>query len=310
MTLKRSLLVLLSATALFGSPAQAVPAPRQPRIQVIQHMDLGDLLMEDLGGSVALTERNEIQSYSGSVRPGLRATTHEARILLSGTPKAPFTLVIDPPQPLLENGRGALVRVASFIYAPGALQGLLNDQGEAEVHLGARLDIPAGLPPGRYAQTHIRLSLSVLGATPQIAADVFVIRCNLRPMLHLSNVSALEFGAIIPGDAAGTFRIHPDGRTSVAGPGRIRLYRGVPAPAEFLVTGTAGTEYSIELPTRIVLHGPGKDMEVHDFEVNLPRPGVVPRGGFTFRVGASLSVPADQPPGRYEGLFLVAINYL
>jgi hypothetical protein len=309
MNLKPSLVVLFSVTAILAHNTPPVSAPRQPRIQVIQHLDLGDLLLEDLGGSVALTERNEFESYGGSVRPSLRSTTHEARILLTGTPKAPFTLVIDPSQPLLENGRGSYVRVASFVHETGARQGFLNDQGEAEVRLGARLDIPAGLPPGLYAQSHLRLSLSVMDAAPQVVTEFFAIRCNLRPMLHLSTVSALEFGTIIPGDATGTFRVDPDGKTSVSGASGIRQYHGVPVAAEFLVTGTAGTEYSIDLPARVLLRGPGKDMDVHGFETNLPRLGVVPRGGFTFRVGASLTVPADQLPGRYEGVFLVAISY-
>jgi len=299
-----SLLALACSALLFPQPP-----PIQPRIEIVQDLHLGELLIEDSGGSVVLTERNELQQFSGSVRPGLRASTREARILLTGVPKAPFTLVLDPGQPILQSGRGGAVRVESFLYAPNALRGFFNDQGEAEIRLGAKLDIPAGSPPGKDYQARVRLLLSTTGNTIQSVTGFLTVGCALRPMLHLTNLSPLDFGSILPGDAPGIFRVHANGQTSIAGGGGLRAFRSAPAPAVFLVTGTSGTEYCLELPQRILLRGPGGNLEVHSFEANVPLPGFLPKGGFTFQVGASLAVPAHQAPGLYEGIFQVAINY-
>ena len=60
-----SLLALACSALLFPQPP-----PVQPRIEIIQDLHLGELLIEDSGGSVVLTERNELQQFSGSVRPG------------------------------------------------------------------------------------------------------------------------------------------------------------------------------------------------------------------------------------------------
>ena len=112
---------------------------------------------------------------------------------------------------------------------------------------------------------------------------------------------------LVPGNSEGIYRVAPDGATSSRG--GLLQYRGRPVPAEFAVTGTAGTDYCLELPRAVWLKGPGRDIEVHSFEASIPLPGVVPRGGFTFRVGASVTVPPQQEPGLYQGLFRVTIHY-
>ncbi len=295
--------LLLPVLALQAQTPPSVPV----RIEVIQSMDFGDLLVEDLGGSVALTEQNELRTYSPSIRPSLRTVTSEGRFRLVGPPRAEFVVVLDPEQPILDNGRGGRIPVAAFIHAANALRGTLNDQGEAEVRLGARLDVPAFAQPGLYTQAQVRIHLSILGLNPVALTEAFGIRCQVRPLLHLENRTPLDFGSLVPGSGPGLFRVRPDGTTSSQG--GVIQYQGRPLPAEFVVTGTAGTEYGLELPRAVWLRGPGRDIEVHSFEADIPLPGVVPRGGFTFRVGASVSLPPDQAPGRYEGLFVVTIHY-
>lgn len=290
----------------FALPAQT-PASLPVRIEVIQPMDFGDLLVEDLGGSVALTEQNELRAYSSAIRPSLRTVTSEARFRLVGPPKGEFAVVFEPEQPILDNGRGGRIPVAAFIHAANALRGTLNDQGEAEVRLGARLDVPAFAQPGLYTHAQVRIHLSILGQDPAALTETFGIRCQIRPLLHLENRAPLDFGSLVPGSGPGLYRVRPDGTTSSQG--GVLQYRGRPLPAEFAVTGTAGTDYCLELPRAVWLRGPGRDIEVHSFEADIPLPGVVPRGGFVFRVGASVSLPPDQAPGRYEGLFVVTIHY-
>lgn len=299
---------MLSSLLLLGIALQAQTPPSVPvRIEVIQSMDFGDLLVEDLGGSVALTEQNELRTYSPSIRPSLRTVTSEGRFRLVGPPKAEFSVVFEPEQPILVNGRGGHIPVAAFIHAANALRGTLNDQGEAEVRLGARLDVPAFAQPGLYAQAQVRIQVSILGLNPVALAETFWIRCQVRPLLHLENRTPLDFGSLVPGSGPGLYRVRPDGTTSSQG--GVLQYQGRPTPAEFAVTGTSGTDYCLELPRSVWLRGPGRDIEVHSFEANIPLPGVLPRGGFTFRVGASVALPPDQEPGRYEGLFMVTVHY-
>ena len=302
-----ALRALLGLAALSLASIVQAQAPAPLRIEVIQNLDFGNLLVEDLGGSVALTEQNEFRSYSPTIRPSMRTSTSEARLRLVGPPKAEFVVVLDPEQPILDNGRGGRIQVATFIYAANALRGTLNHQGEAELRLGARIDLPASVAPGLYVHPQVRVRLSILGLSPATLTESFGIRCQVRPLLHLENRTPLDFGVLVPGNSEGIYRVAPDGATSSRG--GVLQYRGRPVPAEFAVTGTAGTDYCLELPRVVWLKGPGRDIEVHSFEASIPLPGVVPRGGFTFRVGASVTVPPQQEPGLYQGLFRVTIHY-
>lgn len=307
----RVALCLGCAAFLFGDAnIHDKPVSGLNRIQIVQDMNFGDLLLDGRGGSVALTEKNELVCYTTAVKPSLRSRTWEARFTLRGEPKARYALRLEPEQPFLLAKGGGKLRIASFVYQSGALKGHFNDQGEAELRLGAKLDIPVSAPPGLYVHSAIRLSLMTKDLSTVSASELFAVKVSIKPILQIRNTSCLDFGNLIPGTITGAYRVDANGVGSDPGGAGIRQFRGRPQAAVFEVSGTPGTEYRIELPRMILLQGPGKALKVQAFEAGSPLTGIMPASGFIFRVGASLAVPPDQAPGRYSGEFLVTINYL
>ena len=129
----------------------------------------------------------------------------------------------------------------------------------------------------------------------------------------------LDFGDIIPGQSAGTVRVRIDGTRTATGP--VILVGGRHHPAVFAGRGRRNQqiELSIGTPT-IQITGPGAPMTVTLFEIGDlvgglrgNRPGrfrITTRDGmFTFPVGATLSVGANQQAGVYTGSFTVLHEY-
>lgn len=297
---------ILLSLALSPILAQA----QDPAIRLVQDMHFGGLQVADRGGMITLTHEGVRIALSPGLSPILRPTSQEARFQLSGPPRARFLLRLDPAKPLLAGPRGGQIHVESFFPSFPSLEGTFDTQGQAELRLGAKLDIQAGTPEGPYAFEQVILEMRVQGdREPRVARQSFGIRAYLRPVLKLSNGSPLDFGSLLPGSTEGTFSVAPDGSHRSTPGGGPRLVRGNPRPAAFLLSGPPGSGYSLQLPTRMLLTGPGAPLEVREFVCDLPVQGALPAGTVPFRVGASLVVPPGQASGLYRGLFKVSVCY-
>lgn len=283
---------------------------QSPQIQVIQDLNFGELVVEDQGGGIALTPEGVLLPYGQAVRATGRSPVREARFELTGPPNGRFRVELDPPTPFLSEARGSQVRIQSFQWLSGGNEGAFDAQGKTLLRLGARLDVPAGALPGLYSTRHVNLKLVCLeGDGSRNASQEFLVSARIRPTLRLVNLSTLDFGQLIPGAALGRYTVTAGGGAHGEGVGGPRQFKGNPRPAAFLMSGSPGVCYSIELPVKVLLKGPGTFLELQAFHCNVPMQASLPAGGLRFLVGASLVIPPGQAPGLYRGTFMVSVDY-
>jgi hypothetical protein len=128
----------------------------------------------------------------------------------------------------------------------------------------------------------------------------------------LTNTSGLDFGRFVAG-SGGTVVVDPAGLRSRTG-GVVLLNSSTAAQAAFNVGRTGNTDRNdaiISLPPNgaIRLTSGANSMAVDNF-VSWPASTiVVPAGGTTLAVGATLVVAPNQAPGTYSGTFPVIVNY-
>jgi hypothetical protein len=168
----------------------------------------------------------------------------------------------------------------------------------------------------------VALSIAPAAASPALAqagaqgeAEAIV----LRP-LSFFKVNDLDFGDIIPSNAAGTVTIEPDG--SRGRTGGVTLAGGGGEPARFAGLGTRNRQVNISLGSNSIwITGPGTRMRVRNFEIGSTPTAILstsptrfriisPLGNYNFPVGATLEVGANQAPGDYSGSFTITLNYL
>lgn len=281
-----------------------------PSIRVIQDMHFGELLAAEQGGGMTLTPEGILVPYGMAIQATGRSPVQEARFALTGPPNSRFRFTLNPPTPHLTEPRGARVRIQSFHYPAAGNEGVFDAQGQATVRLGAKLDIPADAPSGTYAMRQVSLQMTLLdGEGSRNISQEFTISARIRPTFRLVNLASLDFGSLIPGATTGRYTVTAGGGARGEGAGGPRQFKGNPHPAEFLLSGSTGTCYSIDLPQKVLLRGPGALIEIQDFHCNVPLQANVPAGGLRFQVGASLLIPAHQEPGLYQGTFTVSVDY-
>lgn len=169
--------------------------------------------------------------------------------------------------------------------------------------LGLGLALAAILTPLAHAET--------MSADAQIAI--------VRPLSFIE-VDSLDFGDIIPSNAVSRVTLTPLGvRTATGG---AVLVGNDHQSARFAGMGTVLQRVRIRItPNTISLTGPGPAMTVDNWTIDpqgtllqlgaSPNYIIVPLNGvFWFRVGARLTVGANQPAGRYTGTFNATLDYL
>ncbi len=152
-------------------------------------------------------------------------------------------------------------------------------------------------------------------ATKSGSTEAIVIR-----RLSFIKIDDLNFGRIIPSNTAGTVVLAPTG-TRTANNG-IVLVSNTHQPARFGGRGRNNQDVAISVSSNsILLNGPGASMRVRDFVIG-SNPTVIlgtaplrfsivsPTGVFTFPVGGTLEVGANQAPGVYSGTWNITLDYL
>jgi Domain of unknown function (DUF4402) len=137
--------------------------------------------------------------------------------------------------------------------------------------------------------------------------------------LSFITVSQLDFGKLIASNVAGTVTLSPGNVRSVTS-GIIPIGNGTQV-AKFAGFGRNGQNVDISLSSNtIFLNGPGVKMRVRDFVIGSTPTAVlstVPSrfriasasGAFTFPIGATLEVGANQTPGVYTGTYQITLQY-
>jgi len=153
-------------------------------------------------------------------------------------------------------------------------------------------------------------------------ADTEVATAEVTVVRPLSFVidDGLDFGNIIRGTTAGTVTVAPNGTRTATG-GAILANGGGHKPASFAGMGTNNQRVDISLGANsIMVTGPGAPMRVHTFVVGSTPTAVLTTaplrfrinsatGVFSFPIGATLDVGANQAPGKYTGTWTINLNY-
>jgi Domain of unknown function (DUF4402) len=139
--------------------------------------------------------------------------------------------------------------------------------------------------------------------------------------LSLIKGDDLEFGTMLAGTIAGTVIVPPNGvRTKTGG---VTLVGNTFQPARFAGRGRVGQNVTIRInANNLTLNriGGGATMRVNTWVIgSTPTAPITtaPRtfrisaanGIFTFPLGATLEVGANQRPGVYSGTFTLTLNY-
>lgn len=129
----------------------------------------------------------------------------------------------------------------------------------------------------------------------------------------------LDFGSLIPSNVAGVVTMAPTSvRTATNG---IVLVGGGHKAATFAGRGTYNQRVDVSLGANsIFITGPGAPMRVRTFVIGSTPTAVLTTtpnrfriaaltGVFSFPVGATLEVGANQAPGFYTGTWAITLNY-
>lgn len=142
--------------------------------------------------------------------------------------------------------------------------------------------------------------------SPALAVTASATAIIVKP-LSITKLQDLEFGTIAVG-AGGTVTIGPSGARTSEGVILSSLLPG--AAASFVISGEENSSYELTLPEEVALtDGSGNTMIASGFTTDLATPKLDEAGRQTLRIGTTLRVNPDLPPGAYSGNFLVTVNY-
>ncbi len=180
---------------------------------------------------------------------------------------------------------------------------------------GAKIRQLKKLGAAVFALTAVIACNPAYADTKQGNAEVTVV----RPLSFVID-DGLDFGNVIRGTTAGTVTIAPNGTRTSTG-GVILANGGGHKAASFAGQGTFNQRVDISLGANsIFITGPGVRMRVRDFIIGstpsaplttAPRRFTIaaPTGVFSFPIGATLEVGANQAPGKYTGTWSITLNY-
>jgi len=127
---------------------------------------------------------------------------------------------------------------------------------------------------------------------------------------EISKVTNLSFGNIAAGNSFGTVVIDVYGERDASGGVTLISAGNVSSPAIFDITGFPNATFTISLPEVIYLTSGSDQMEVINFVSDLGNSSLLNQEGEAqLKVGATLNVDANQPPGLYIGSFDVTVAY-
>lgn len=147
----------------------------------------------------------------------------------------------------------------------------------------------------------------------QASASVSVTsRATVVEPIRIQKTLDLDFGNVIASHTAGTVVLSPDGTRTAYGVSVSNAVPGQVNPAEAIVSH-GDLSYDITLPEAFTLfneENPNQTLILNDFTV-APEPNVIAEGSDLIKIGATLTLQANQEPGFYTNAsgFSVTVTY-
>lgn len=135
---------------------------------------------------------------------------------------------------------------------------------------------------------------------------------NLLGPISIAKVTDMSFGNLAVSPALnGTIILSSNSTRTATGGVTLPAITGVVTAARFVVSGEAGTTYSINLPAAISLASGSNFMNVDTFTSTPSASGSLTTGTEDLYVGATLHVNAMQAAGIYTNTtdLVVSVNY-
>lgn len=143
---------------------------------------------------------------------------------------------------------------------------------------------------------------------------LFLFGSPTEAALSISNIRSLAFGTFAPGEG-GTVTVMPNGVRQKAGDVTLISIGSAATSAAFLVSDSepvnATRAYNISLPQEGQISNSisGATIAIMDFYSDPAYQGRLTNGAQIIRVGATLRVAPQLPPGQYSGTFNVTVIY-
>lgn len=182
---------------------------------------------------------------------------------------------------------------------------------------GGEIMIPAGCTPGLY-KGDITIEAHIVD--PVYCPDGGVVRSSFPSEISINEVKAgatltvqsradLDFGVFLSPQIAGTVKINASSDTpllsGINGVNTSQAHRG-----EVLIKGVAGTQYSVILPSDIILtNNTNNQLNVSDLHTSYTNKTLDTAGYDVLYIGGTLNVPAHAYSGEYEGTYTIQISY-
>lgn len=196
----------------------------------------------------------------------------------------------------------------AFTLAP------LGDNSSKTFFIGADFPVAgddSGLPSGGGENSFYVNVLDAAGA--QVAAETGSGTVRVFHPIAIKKTGDLNFGRIqLPPSGSSQVTLNPGtGVRTVSGSG-FGYPTPAPTPGAFTASGEGGQSFSLTIPTKLNLTGPGTlvvDVTVAGNTVpklsgTLGNPGV-----YSFTVGGSFTINSTTPTGLYTGVLSVSIDY-
>lgn len=134
------------------------------------------------------------------------------------------------------------------------------------------------------------------------------VTVHITPHLSLSHDSgaALDFGEICRSRSQQTITVNPNGTGT--SPNAFCQLTHTRADS-FTVTGNTGQSFSVTLPASATISNGNNSMTVSNFTSSCSVSCVLSNFTHTFKVGGTLTVPANAAIGEYTGTYSVSITY-
>lgn len=161
----------------------------------------------------------------------------------------------------------------------------------------------------RFILTILIFTMNFTAVSAQATASFTASATIIQP-IGIKTLANLKFAAI-DARAGGEIILSPQDERIATGDARLENGGEVTA-ATFEVTGQQGLDFSLSLPSGPFFLSNGKEqMIIKDFTSSIGNTGNLTAGSSVFKIGATLQVEAQQPPGFYytSTPLTITVNY-
>lgn len=134
------------------------------------------------------------------------------------------------------------------------------------------------------------------------------VMVHVTPHLSLSHDpdAALDFGEICRSRSQQTITVATDG--TATSPDAFCSLSATSADS-FTLTGNTGQSFSVSLPASVLISNGSNTLTVSNFTSSCTSSCVLANSTYTFKIGGTLTVPANTALGEYTGAYTVQITY-